>query len=99
MISVFERNKTLAEPHSSVGSVADLRPGGRWYDPRLGQNSVRELMKVIATGFIPLSPLSVISTTTMVMWESSRWLGRILYGVLVKKNSRKAWIGALASAI
>ena len=22
------------EPHSSVGSVADLRTGGRWLDPR-----------------------------------------------------------------
>ena len=29
---------------------------------------------VIATGFIPLSPLSVVST--LVMWESSQWLGK-----------------------
>ena len=63
----------LAEPHSSVGSVADLRTGGRWFDPRLGQYSFRGLMIVIATGFIPLSPLSVVST--MVVWESSQWLG------------------------
>ena len=62
------------EPHSSVGSVEDLRTGGRWYDPRLGQYSFRGLIIVIATGFIPLSPLSVVST--MVMWESSQWLGR-----------------------
>ena len=40
----------------SSGSVADLRTGGRWFDPRLGQYSFRELMTVIATGFIPLSP-------------------------------------------
>ena len=26
-----------AEPHSSDDSVADLRTGGRWFDPRLGQ--------------------------------------------------------------
>ena len=26
----------LPEPHSSVGSVADLRRGSGWFDPRLG---------------------------------------------------------------
>ena len=61
-----------AEPHSSVGSVADLRTGGRWFDTRSGQYFFRGLMKVIATGFIPLSPLPVVST--MIMWESSQWL-------------------------
>ena len=66
---------------SSVGSVRDLRTDGRWFDPRLGQYSFRGLMIVIATGFILLSPLSVVST--MVMWESSQWLGIILCGVLV----------------
>ena len=48
----YTRN-LLAEPHSSVGSVANLRTGGRWFDPRLGQYSFRGLMIVIATGFIP----------------------------------------------
>ena len=33
-----------AEPHSSVGSIADLRTGGRWFDARLGQYSFRGLM-------------------------------------------------------
>ena len=66
--------KVGAEPHSSVGSVVDLKIGGRWVDPRLGQYSFRRLMIVVATGFIPLSPLSVVST--MVMWESSQWLGK-----------------------
>ena len=64
----------LAEPHSSVGSVADLRTGGRWFDPRLGQYSFRRLMIVIATALIPLSPLSVVSTT--VTWGGSQWLGK-----------------------
>ena len=59
-----------AEAHSSVGSIADLRTGGHW----LGQYSSRGLMIVIATGFIPLSQLSVVST--VVMWESSQWLGK-----------------------
>ena len=40
-------------PHSSGGSVADLRTGGRWFDPLVGQYSFRGLMVIIATGFIP----------------------------------------------
>ena len=63
-----------AEPHSSVGSVADLRTRDRWFDPRFGKYSFRELMIVVATGVIPLSPLSVV--LTMVMWENSQWLGK-----------------------
>ena len=62
------------EFHSLVNSVADLRTGGRWFDPRIGQYSFRGLMIIIWTGFIPLSPLSVVST--MVMWESSQWPGK-----------------------
>ena len=55
-------------------SVADLKTGGHLFDPRLGQYSFRRLMIVIATGFIPHSTLSVVST--MNMWESSQWLGK-----------------------
>ena len=39
---------------SSVGSIQDLRTGGRWFDPRLGQYFCGGLMLVIATGFFPL---------------------------------------------
>ena len=64
----------VAKPHSSVGSLQDLRAGGPRLDPRLGQYSFRRLMIVIATGFIPLSPLSIVSV--IVMWEISQWLGK-----------------------
>ena len=37
----------MAVPHSSVGSFADLRTGGRWFDPRLGQYSFQGLMIVM----------------------------------------------------
>ena len=37
-----------AEPHSSVGSVTDLRTGGRWFDPGLDQYSFRGLMIVMS---------------------------------------------------
>ena len=59
-----------AEPHSAV--IQDLRTGGHWFDPRLGQYSFHGLMIVIATGFIPLSLLSIV--WTMCMWEKSHWL-------------------------
>ena len=59
---------------SPIGSIADFRTEGSWFDPQLGQNSVRGLMIVIAVGFIPLSLLSIVST--MVMWENSQWLGK-----------------------
>ena len=79
----------IAEPHSSVGRFADLRTGGRWFDPRLGQYSFRGLMKVIATGFIPLSPLSIVATMVLwerILWESSQWLGKNMFVVLVKRS-------------
>ena len=60
-------SKLTTETHSSDGSVADLRTGGRWFDLQLDQYSFRGLMKVIATRFIPLSLLSVAST--MFMWK------------------------------
>ena len=75
----------FAEPHGSVGSVADSRTGGRWFDPRLGQYFFRGLMIVIAIGFIPLSPLSI--AWTMVMWESSQWLGKNIVRSTGFKNS------------
>ena len=61
-------------PHSSVGSTEDLRTGGCWFDPQHGQCSLCGLMIVIATGFILLSPLSIVST--IVIKESSQWLGK-----------------------
>ena len=63
-----------AEPHSSVDSVANLRTGGCWVDPQLSQYSYRWLMIIIATGSIPLSLLSLVST--MVIWKYSQWFGK-----------------------
>ena len=77
-ISAKRPSKHEAKPHSSVGSVADLRTRSRWFDPWLGQYSFQGLMIVIATGFIPLSLLPI--GLTMVMWESSRWLGKNIVG-------------------
>ena len=72
-----------AEPYSSVGSVADLRRGGRWFDPRPGHYSFREFMIVIAAGFLShRCPL-------FRQWLSEKAtssLERILCGVLVKRT-------------
>ena len=86
-----------AKPHGSVGSIADLRSESRWFDTWLGQYSFQGLMIVIATAFIPLSLLSLVST--IVMWESSQWLGKNTVRSTGEKNSRKACLGALAAAI
>ena len=51
-------SKFAAEPHS-------LRTGGRWFDPWLGQYSLYGLMIVIAKGFIPFFPLSIVWTMVM----------------------------------
>ena len=62
-----------AAPHSSVGSVADLRTGGGWFDPRLSQYSFRGLTISIATGFITLSPLSIVSNNGYVGKQPVAW--------------------------
>ena len=45
-------------------------------------------MIVIATGFILLTPLSVVSTT--VKWESSQSLGKNIVRSTGKKNSKES---------
>ena len=64
------------EARSSVDNVneQDLRTGGRWFDPRLGQYSFRRLMIVVVTGFIALSPTTIVSTK--VTLESRQRLGQ-----------------------
>ena len=46
-------------PHSPFGSLQDMRTGGHWFSPHLGQNSFQGLMIVIAIGYIPLSPACI----------------------------------------
>ena len=48
------RSTQEAKPHSTVGSVVDLKIAGCWFDPLLSKYSFRGLMIVIATGFLPL---------------------------------------------
>ena len=62
-------------PHGSVRSVDDLKTAGRWFEGSGSANIFSEaFMTVLATGFIPLSTLFLVST--MVRWESSQWLGK-----------------------
>ena len=79
-------------PYGSVGRVAGLRTGGHWFDPRLGQYYFRELMIVIAHR----CPLF----RQWLCRKAASGLENIVLSTgLKKKKSRKAWIGALATAI
>ena len=73
-----------SSPQSPFGSIRDFRTGGRWFDPFLSPYSFRKLMIVIATGFIPLSPMSIV--LEMVMWKSNKWLGK---NIVHEKKKKK----------
>ena len=67
-----------AEPNGSVSSIEDMRTGGCWFDSWARPLLFQGLMMVIATGFIPLSPPSIISTMFMlgkqpVAWKEYCW--------------------------
>ena len=76
-----------AEPHSSVGSVQDLRTGGRMFNtrawpiffPRIDDSHCDRI----------LSYLTAVHSFDNGSGESSQWLERILCRVLVKKNPGK----------
>ena len=51
-------------------------------------------MIVIATGFIPPSPLSIVSA--MIILETIQWPGRNVVRSTGKKNSIKVWVGVPA---
>ena len=76
------------EPRSSVGSVANLRTGGRWFDPRLGQYSFRGLDSFLSH-HCPLFRLRLCG-------KAASGLKRILCGVLVKatpgKHGKAHWL-------
>ena len=68
---------------------------GRWFDPWLLQYFFPRIdMIVFVRGFIPLSPLSIVST--IEMWESSQWVWKNIVQGTWEKNFRKAFIGELA---
>ena len=71
------------EPHSSVGSVADLRTAGCWFNPGLGQYSLRGLMILVATSLIPLSHRFPLFRHRLC-WKGARGLEKILCRSLVK---------------
>ena len=70
---LFHHHHKLAKPHNSVSSIVDLKTGGRWFDPHLGLYSFGGLMLIITTGFIPLSPLSVVFDNGYVGKQPVAW--------------------------
>ena len=72
---------------SPVGSVVDLKTGGHWFDPRLGQYSFRGLMIVIMTDSF-LSHCCPLFRQWLC-WKAASGLDRILCRVLVKRTPGK----------
>ena len=76
-----------AKPHSSVDSVADLRTGGGWLDPRLSQYSV------IDDGHCDRDH----SSLTAVSRFKNGFVGKQL--VAWKEYCAEYWLKALAAVI
>ena len=73
-------------PCRLVVSVQNLKTEGSWFDPGFLLYSIRRLMIIFATGFIPLSPI----VSTMVMWDRSQSLGdNIVMSTCKKELSEK----------
>ena len=76
----------MVNPCRSVGSVQHLRTGDRWFDlSHLGQYSFQGLMIAIEIGFIPVSPLSVVSI--MNICKRSQWLAKSIVQSTGNNNS------------
>ena len=69
---------------NSIGSIQDLRTGGRWFDTRFDQYLFRASIVVIATGIIPPPRISIVST--IILWESSQWFGKNIVWSLVRRS-------------
>ena len=77
--------KFWPSPCTAVGSIQDLRSGGRRFYSRLGQDSFRRIRIVITTRFLSLSLLSIVSTM-VISGENGQCLEKILCEVLVKQT-------------
>ena len=81
------RTNPEAKPHSSVGRAANLRTGGRWFDPRLGQYSFRGLMIVLRQDSFLSHRCPLFRR--WLCGKVASGLKRILSGVLVKGTPGK----------
>ena len=83
--------------HSSVGSVAYLRIGGHWFDPRLGQFSFR--------GFFLSHCDRILSSLTAVRCYYNGYMGKQpvawkeYFAEYCLEELQESIIGALAAAI
>ena len=81
-------------PCGSVASVQDLRIKGPWFDSQFGQI----LRRTYDSQCDRIHPsLTEVHVSTIVIWETSKWLGKNI--VRSKKNSMKLWISSPAAAI
>ena len=64
---------SLAEPHSSVSSIADLRTGGHWLDPQSQPIFFPRIDDSHCDRIHSLSPLSTVSTIGYVGKQLVAW--------------------------
>ena len=76
----------IAVPHSSVGSVQDLRAGGRWFDSRLGLAKFSPRIDDSPCYRIYSSLPAVYSFDNGYLGKQPVVLERILFRVLIKRT-------------
>ena len=93
----FSKSVENTKPHSSVGSVVDLRTGGRWFDRHLGQYSFSEIGESQCNG--------VHASLTAVHCFDNGYVGKQpvaweeYCAEYWSKELQEAWVGALAAAM
>ena len=84
----------MSNPCGSVDSIQDLRTVGRWFDPRLGQYSLKIIYDIHCDGIH-----SSLAAVHCFEDGYERKLGKNIPLKTGKKNCMKAWTGPLAAAI
>ena len=80
--------RSWSRPCSLVGRGKDVRTGVRCFGPQLRRYFFLGLMIAIASGFIPFSMLTIVSTINVQ--KSSYWLGKYIVLTLMKGERQKS---------
>ena len=83
--------------YGSLGSIEDLRTGGRWFEPLAWPIFFLNVGDSHCNRIHPALGFSIF--LTIFLWESRQWLGKNIVQSTGLKNSSKVWISTLAAAI
>ena len=92
-----QRIKCGLSKSSKLLSIKGLRTGGPWFNPTLGPIIFQELTASHLSGFVSLQKPNIV--LLLIMWENSDLLGKNTVSSIGMRNSRKPWVGTLATAI